>query len=154
MWISFKIVIWQKGHLQCNVSFLVLGADGSFALVSSALTGPIWDGSLWVFKSFAEFQACPNVFLTNTRVNAGMSDAIWLDQTRLLVALDTGELEVWSSMPLGGGLELKGSLKSHDDMALCLCHHGDRESGHVVSGGADGRCVYFAYDYNLNDVYL
>jgi len=114
-------------------------ADGSFALASSALTGQIWDGSLWVFQSLAEYRACPNLFLTNTRVSAGMSDAIWLDQTRLLIASDSGELEVWSVTPLGGGLELKGRLKSHDNMALCLCHHGNREAGKVVSGGADGR---------------
>ena len=65
---------------------------------------------------------------------------IWLnDETRLLVALDTGELEVWSCSPLGCGLEQSGSLKSHDDMALCVCRLGGGGVERVVSGGADGR---------------
>ncbi len=114
--------------------------DGSFALASSALTGRIWDGNLWVFKSIKEYQECPNLFLTNTRTSDGMSDVIWLDdESRLLVASDSGKLEVWSCIAIGGGLEQTGCLKAHDDMALCLGRLGGGGVEEVVSGGADGR---------------
>ena len=116
--------------------------DGSFAVASSALTGQVWDGNLWVFKSIQDFQECPNMFLVNTRTSAGISDAVWLsDEQNLVAASDSGELEVWSCKPLGNSLEQRGVLKSHDDMALCLCRLGSMAVGgdKVVSGGADGR---------------
>ena len=55
------------------------------------------------------------------------------------MASDTGELEIWSCDPFRGDLELSGSLKSHDDMALCLGCLGGGDGEEVVSGGADGR---------------
>lgn len=114
--------------------------DGSFALGSSTLTGRVWDGNLWVFKSVEEFRNCPNLFMTNTRTSAGLSDLIWLEgEDNLLVASDTGELEIWTCSPLGNSLELSGSLKSHDGMALCVCQLGGASTERVVSGGACGR---------------
>ena len=78
--------------------------------------------------------------MTNTRTSAGLSDLMWLDgEQNLLVASDTGELEIWSCSPLGNSLELSGYLKSHDSMALCICRLGGGVSERVVSGGADGR---------------
>lgn len=59
------------------------------------------------------------------------------------MASDSGELEIWKCSPPGNALELQQSLKSHDDMALCVCRLGGMAvSGEkVVSGGADGRLV-------------
>lgn len=80
--------------------------------------------------------------MQNTRVSAGISDVQWLsDEENLLVASDSGELEIWRCDPLGSALELRGALKSHDDMVLCVCRLGGVTGGgdKVVSGGADGR---------------
>lgn len=82
------------------------------------------------------------MFLVNTRTSAGVSELVWLsDEQSLVVASDSGELEVWSYKPLGNSLEQSGVLKSHDDMALCVCRLGNMVVGgdKVVSGGADGR---------------
>lgn len=93
-----------------------------------------------------DFIQCPNLFMHNTRTSAGISDSLWLsDEQNLLVASDSGILEIWSCSPPGNSLELRGSLKSHDDMVLCVCRLGGgvaEEGGDkVVSGGADGRYV-------------
>lgn len=88
-----------------------------------------------------DFQQCPNIFMVNTRTTAGLSDILWLaDEENLLVASDSGELEIWhsSSKQPGCMLEQRGSLQSHDDMALCVCH---LEGTKVVSGGADGQVI-------------
>lgn len=116
--------------------------DGSFAVASSSLTGQMWDGNLWVFKSIQDFQECPNLYMVNTRTSAGISDVLWLSgEQNLLVASDSGELEIWNCSPLGNSLERGGVLRSHDDMVLCVCRLGDMAVGgdKVVSGGADGR---------------
>lgn len=107
-------------------------------MASSSLTGQVWDGNLWVFKSIEDFQECPNVYLVNTRTSAGISDILWLsDEQSFVVASDSGELEIWNSNPFGNLLEQRGLLKSHDDMVLCLCRPGTTEVGRdkVVSGG-------------------
>ena len=58
-----------------------------------------------------------------------------------MTACDSGELEMWNCVQPGNTLELQGSLRSHDDMVLCLCRLGGVAWGgvRVVSGGADGR---------------
>ena len=142
----FEAVAHRKGknflYTSIKSEQLVLNTDGSFALASSALTGQIWDGNLWVFDSIDEFKKCPNLYMFNTRLSAGISDILWLtDEQRLLVALDSGELEIWNCRPPGNGLEMCGCLKAHDDMALCMCQLGGvaGKEDKVVSGGADGR---------------
>ena len=95
-----------------------------------------------MFKSLQELRDCPNLYLVNTRTQSGVSDILWLsDQRNLLAACDSGELEIWGCQPPGNMLELQGSLKSHDNMVLCVCHLGRMVVGgdKVVSGGADGR---------------
>ena len=58
-------------------------------------------------------------------------------EENLLLASDSGELEVWNCHPPGSTLEQKSSLGSHDDMVLCLSKMSG--GGRVVSGGADGK---------------
>ena len=53
----------------------------------------------------------------------------------ILLACDSGELEVWNYQSLGNSLEYSKTLGSHDDMVLCLCNLSERDS--IVSGGAD-----------------
>ena len=97
-----------------------------------------------MFKSIQDFQQCPNVYLVNTRTGAGISDILWLsNEQSLVVASDSGELEIWNVSPLGDLVEQQEKLKSHDDMVLCLCRLGSLVVGgdKIVSGGADGRWV-------------
>ena len=59
------------------------------------------------------------------------------DDNCLLVALDSGEVEMWQVMPPGSMLDCKASFSNgHQDMVLCLCVAGNNS---VLSGGADGR---------------
>lgn len=119
--------------------------DGCFALASSSLSGRVWDGALWVFQTVADFQQCPNLDMVASRTCAGISDLIWLkDDSSLLLASDSGELEVWNCRLPGNSMEYQASLVSHDDMVLCV----DAIAGgeRVVSGGADRRVIVWDVD--------
>ncbi len=89
-----------------------------------------------------DFKKCPNIYMVNTRTPEGLSDTLWLsDGQSLLLASDSGKLEIWSCNSLGNTLEAKGELESHDNMVLCMCRLGGvtTSGDKVVSGGADGR---------------
>ena len=58
-------------------------------------------------------------------------------ESDLLVASDSGEVEVWNCHQPGYTLEYKSSLGSHDDMVLCLCRTADPDR--VLSAGADSK---------------
>ena len=59
------------------------------------------------------------------------------DGNRALLAMDSGELELWVCKPPANYFECEAILCSHDDMALCLTLLAGGER--AVSGGADGR---------------
>ena len=59
------------------------------------------------------------------------------DGHKALLAMDSGELELWVSKPPANYFECEAILCSHDDMALCLTLLSGGER--AVSGGADGR---------------
>lgn len=118
-------------------------ADGGFLLASSSLTGRFWDGSLWAFRNMEDYKQCPNLDMVATRTTSGISDAVWLpDGNKALLAMDSGELEVWVCKPPANYFECEAIMCSHDDMALCvtLLAGGDR----AVSGGADGRVIVWS----------
>lgn len=52
-------------------------ADGSFVLACSALTGRIWEGTVWVFSNMQDFNQCPNLDMVATKTTAGITDAVW-----------------------------------------------------------------------------
>ena len=59
------------------------------------------------------------------------------DDNNILLATDSGELEIWNYHRLGNAVDYQASVGSHDNMALCVsCLSGE---GKVVSGGADRR---------------
>ena len=118
-----------------NVAYVVL--DGLIAIVSSCLTGRVWEGFLWAVESAQDFSSVSNRSLTASRTMAGNSDVLWLTENLLAIASDCGLLEVWEHTPLGHALQQLFTLGSHDDMVMSLCHLG--KSQKIASGSADSR---------------
>ena len=59
------------------------------------------------------------------------------DNNRLLLALDSGELEIWQVTLPGNTMDCAATLSGgHHDMALCL---NVLENNTMLSGGANGR---------------
>lgn len=63
--------------------------DGGILLGASGLTGRYWLGSLWYY---ANPDAAPDVekCTAGVQLEAGFQEAVWLDNTKVLVGLDTG----------------------------------------------------------------
>ena len=118
--------------------FIVL--DGLIAVVSSCLTGRVWEGFLWAVESAKDFDSVSNRGLTAGRTMAGNTDILWLNEKLLVIASDCGLLEVWEHTSLGHTLQQLFTLGSHDDMVMSMSHLG--ESQRIASGSADSRYYY------------
>ena len=75
-WSSVNKLSEEISLFSCSLLLWFL-ADGSFVLASSALTGRMWDGTLWVFSSMQDFKQCPNLDMVATRTTAGITDVLW-----------------------------------------------------------------------------
>ena len=66
--------------------------DGGILLGASGLTGRYWLGSLWYY---ANPDVAPDVekCTAGVQLEAGFKEAVWLDDTKVLVGLDTGMIE-------------------------------------------------------------
>ena len=62
-------------------------ADGHFLLASSALTGAVWDGAVWVFSALEDYQSCPNRSMIATSTASGVNDALWCVQLCVLIII-------------------------------------------------------------------
>ena len=112
-------------------------SDGLIAVISSCLTGRVWEGFIWAVESVGDFQSIANRGMTAARTIAGNSDILWFNENHLIVASDSGLLEIWEHMPPGHTLQQLFTLSSHDDMVMSLSQLGN--SHRIVSGGADSR---------------
>ena len=76
-------------HLLKNLFYCVF-TEGGVLLGASSLTGRYWLGSLWYYQNP---EAAPDVekCTAGVQLEAGLSDARWVLNTKVLVGLDTGK---------------------------------------------------------------
>nr|XP_022290745.1 methylosome protein 50-like isoform X2 [Crassostrea virginica] len=111
--------------------------DGGILLGASGLTGRYWLGSLWYY---ANPDVAPDVekCTAGVQLEAGFKEAVWLDDTKVLVGLDTGGIALWELVDnFHTFVHLSGAVE-HDDLvtSVGVVCGGKR----AVSSGAD-RCV-------------
>lgn len=68
--------------------------DGTLLLGASSLSGKSWQGSVWIYSDPAN---APNEELCKAGVQteAGVTDAKWVSEKGVIVASDSGALELW-----------------------------------------------------------
>ncbi|XP_075967107.1 methylosome protein WDR77 [Anarhichas minor] len=69
-------------------------ADGTLLLGASSLTGRSWQGSLWIYsdsKQAPDEELCK----AGVQTESGVTDAKWVSEKGILVASDSGALELW-----------------------------------------------------------
>lgn len=69
-------------------------ADGTLLLGASSLTGRSWQGSVWIYS---DPEQAPNEGLCKAGVQteAGVTDVKWVSEKAVVVASDSGALELW-----------------------------------------------------------
>ncbi|XP_076125273.1 methylosome protein WDR77 [Alosa pseudoharengus] len=93
-------------------------ADGALLLGASSLTGRSWMGSIWVYT---DPKQAPNEGFCKAGVqtDAGVTQALWVSEKGILVASDSGAVELW---------ELA------EDERLLMSRFSKQEHDHVVTG--------------------
>ncbi|KAM6948030.1 methylosome protein WDR77 [Lycodopsis pacificus] len=69
-------------------------ADGTLLLGASSLTGRSWQGSLWIYsdsKQAPDEELCK----AGVQTESGVTDVKWVSEKGILVASDSGALELW-----------------------------------------------------------
>ena len=113
----------------------LLQIDGSLAVASSSLTGRTWAGSIWLFKDPTK---APNVSCCSSGsvTKTGTTDINWVDSRRLVLAADSGAVELWC---LSGGcqtLEHMASFVQHDSTVSSVSVACDKNT--MASASWDG----------------
>ncbi|XP_060069648.1 methylosome protein WDR77-like [Ylistrum balloti] len=111
--------------------------DGGILLGASNLTGRYWYGSIWYYQ---DPSCAPDVekCKAGVQLEAGLSDALWLSSTKVLVGLDTGGLAVWELIDDFDTFMQQLSTVEHDDIVSSISICSDKQR--AISGSHD-RCV-------------
>lgn len=109
-------------------------ADGAILLGASTLSGRSWLGSIWVFKD--PLKAPNEKFCTvSLQTQAGVVDACWVSGREILVASDSGAVELWGVVESEGQMVNKFCKCEHDDVVTKVSVlSGDTQA---VSGSLD-----------------
>jgi len=113
---------------------LSFGKDGELALTASNLTSRKWNGILAIYSDPEFAPAAPHIDV-GTETEAGNSDIIWLDERRLLVASDSGAVDLWTVLSDGSGIENSISYLEHNDVCSSISVNNTKQQ--VVSGSWD-----------------
>ncbi|KAJ7427915.1 Methylosome protein 50 [Willisornis vidua] len=109
-------------------------ADGALLLGASGLNGRCWAGSLWVF---ADPRRAPSEgFCTaGVQTEAGVADLCWVADRGILVASDSGAVELWELEENETLIVNKFCKYEHDDITTSVSVLAG--STQAVSGGRD-----------------
>ncbi|KAM6979994.1 methylosome protein WDR77 [Aplochiton taeniatus] len=110
--------------------------DGTLLLGASSLTGRCWQGSIWIYS---DPKQSPNEGFCKAGVQteAGISEVKWVSQKGVIVASDSGAVELWELAEDERLLVNKFSKHEHDHVVTSVSPTAG--ASNVVSGSMDCR---------------
>ncbi|XP_076857557.1 methylosome protein WDR77 [Brachyhypopomus gauderio] len=109
--------------------------DGMLLVGASSLTGRCWLGSIWVY---GDPKLAPNEGFCKAGVQteAGLTEARWLTDRTIIVASDSGAVELWELTEDERLLVNRFSQHEHDHMVTAISP--TASASHAVSSSMDG----------------
>ncbi|CAL1537380.1 unnamed protein product [Lymnaea stagnalis] len=112
-------------------------ADGGLLLGASCLTGRFWLGSLWFYQTP---ESAPDVdkCTAGVQLEAGVGDAKWVDNTHVLVGLDTGGIALWNLEDDYHTFVLSHAAAGHDGIVTSVSVVCDKTK---AASSSNDRCI-------------
>ncbi|XP_029007307.1 methylosome protein 50 [Betta splendens] len=111
-------------------------ADGTLLLGASSLSGRSWQGSVWIYS---DPKQAPNEGFCKAGVQteAGVTDVKWVSEKRVVVASDSGALELWELAEDERLLMHRFTKHEHDNIVTTVSPMSGASS--AVTGSMDCR---------------